>query len=250
MSGLSAFLRVPTTETAARADLVVQQLETAIAVGLLTNGERLPPESELAAELGVSTGSLRQALTILRDRRIIRTRPGRNGGSVIAASAATSQQTLLEQLRARSTEELRDLGDVCGAALGAAARLAAARAVTAEIAGLRGLAQTLVIATDDDACRRADSRFHIQLGVIAQSPRLTMELVQLQGEFAPLRWMSRVGEDSDGAACRQHLAIVEAIEQRDGQLAQARVIAHCEEDTRLVIDAHMQLAMTDSDGVA
>ena len=66
MSDLSAFLRLPGSETAARSELVVQQLERAVSIGLLVHGQRLPPEGELASQLGVSTGSLRSALTILR----------------------------------------------------------------------------------------------------------------------------------------------------------------------------------------
>ena len=43
----------------------VERLGTAIRIGLLTPGSRLPPERQLADELRISRSTLRQALTTL-----------------------------------------------------------------------------------------------------------------------------------------------------------------------------------------
>ncbi|WP_042402924.1 FadR/GntR family transcriptional regulator [Streptacidiphilus carbonis] len=252
MSDLSAFLRLPGSETAARAELVVQQLQTAVSIGLLVHGQRLPPEAELAGQLGVSTGSLRQALTILRQRGVIRTRPGRNGGSVVDSSAAETAESIADQVRSRSSEDLRDLGDHCAALLGAAARLAAARACEQDLDELRSHAarfRTAVVTNDLGACRRSYSRFRIHLGVAARSPRLTVQLVQLVGEFAPLRWsVAEAAPESVTARKRvdeRQVAILDAIEAKDGEGARDLAVAHQEEETRGLIVRQSALQVTE-----
>src|SRR5215467_1164181 len=53
-------------DTGGRADTVTRRLAKAIRLGLLLDGERLPAESQLAGQLGVSTVTLREALATLR----------------------------------------------------------------------------------------------------------------------------------------------------------------------------------------
>ena len=50
----------------------------------LAPGDKLPPEADLAARLGVSRMTLRQALGRLEGRGVITRRPGRRGGTFVA----------------------------------------------------------------------------------------------------------------------------------------------------------------------
>ena len=63
-------LFAPLEDSGSRAELVARRLGDAIRVGLVLDGERLPAETELAAQFGVSTVTLREALTILRAQGI------------------------------------------------------------------------------------------------------------------------------------------------------------------------------------
>lgn len=224
----------------ALAGSVAQQLEMALAVGLLNDGDKLPTEIDLAAELGVSTVTLRQALSILRSKRMIETRRGRGGGSYVRDSSAYSRDQVEDQLRSKSIHELRDLGDARASSAGSAARLAALRALPEDVDRLRKFAEEFATAGTAAAFRRSDSRFHIEVGVAAQSPRLTMMIVQLQGETAPLLWLPDTG--STGQSAHEHLQILEAIEARDPQRAQTLATEHCERETRVLIDRHLKLA--------
>ena len=56
-----------------------------IASGRLLDGERLPPEREMAAELGLSVGTLRKALEDLEDRGLLDRRQG--SGNYVRAGA-------------------------------------------------------------------------------------------------------------------------------------------------------------------
>ncbi|WP_218834806.1 FadR/GntR family transcriptional regulator [Rhodococcus sp. ACS1] len=240
---LVALLRTSEFDGASRPDQVMHQLETAIAVGLIGVGERLPPERELAAQLGVTMLQIRHALATLRDRGLIETRRGRGGGSIVCDTSAVSREEVERRLRERSTEELRDLGDLSGSLAGAAARFAAARADGPEIDRLELLASQFREAESVQDLRRADSRFHIGLAIAAQSRRLATATVQIQGELAPLLWApSDVGVDTTDAATA-HAAILEAITDGDEFRAQETAIAHGAHETELLIEARLELMM-------
>ena len=64
-------------------ETTVEQLATAIRLGVFVVGEQLPAERELAERLGVSRNTLREAIAALRDSGLVETRRGRSGGTVV-----------------------------------------------------------------------------------------------------------------------------------------------------------------------
>ena len=62
----------------------VKRLGTAIRLGLLAPGTRLPAERDLADQLGISRSTLRQALTTLVQSGHLVARRGRSGGTFVA----------------------------------------------------------------------------------------------------------------------------------------------------------------------
>src|ERR1700677_1328634 len=62
----------------------VERLGTAIKLGLLAPGTRLPAERELCARLGIARSTLRQALTALAQGGLLRATRGRGGGTFVA----------------------------------------------------------------------------------------------------------------------------------------------------------------------
>src|SRR3712207_9377203 len=75
----------PLDDGALRSEAVVRRVGSAIALGLLGDGEQLPAETELATLLNVSTMTLREALAELRGLGLVATRRGRGGGSFVQA---------------------------------------------------------------------------------------------------------------------------------------------------------------------
>lgn len=65
-----------------------------IASGRLIDGERLPPEREMASQLGIAVGTLRQALKVLADKGLIATIQG-SGNYIRAKTDPTSVYALL-----------------------------------------------------------------------------------------------------------------------------------------------------------
>lgn len=168
------------TEDAASA--VARRLRTAIGLGVLANGEKLPRELDLARQLGVTAFSLREALGTLRAEGLIVTRVGKNGGSYVS-HLPVSDAVVGEELLRWSATELRDLGDWRAALTTYAAWLAARRDPVVTADRLLVCAAELDAATGAAEGRRAMGRFHVELSAGAQSMRLTRAELVAHEEF-------------------------------------------------------------------
>ncbi|MCT9930601.1 FCD domain-containing protein [Planotetraspora sp. A-T 1434] len=229
-------------DSTARVDAVVRRLADAIAVGLLADGEQLPSEAELAARLGVSTVTLREALMALRQQGMVETRRGRGGGSFVRVPSELDPGV---RLLAFAVDELRDLGDHYAAIAGAAARLAAQRSLPSDLAPLWRSLDEMAAASEPGALRRLDGRFHIEVAAASQSARLTQEEIRLQADIGPLLWLSHEalgghdGMTTEMAA--QHQAIAGAIQRGDGDQARAVAERHVLDATEHLIELRLRL---------
>ena len=106
-------------ESSSRSELVARRLTDAIALGLLPDAKQLPGEADLAHQFGVSTVTIREALSVLRQEGLIETRRGRGGGSFVRAPDDGISDLANRRLKDFSLVELRDLGDVYAAIAGA-----------------------------------------------------------------------------------------------------------------------------------
>jgi DNA-binding FadR family transcriptional regulator len=214
-------LLAPLDDSGGRAELVARRLGEAIRLGLLLDGERLPPEPRLAEQLGVAPVTLREALAMLREQGLVSTRRGRRGGTFVHAPA-----DLGEPLRAFSVHELRDLGDHRRAIAGTAAALAAERALPEEVNRMREQLERLRAAATSSERRRADTQLAVEVAAAAQSPRLTRETARLRAEIGDLLGVA-TGTGDHTALVRDRARLVEAIADRRSaaarRLAERRV---------------------------
>ncbi|HEY7076940.1 MAG TPA: GntR family transcriptional regulator [Solirubrobacteraceae bacterium] len=212
-----------------RAELVARRLGDAIRLGLVLDGERLPPEAQLAAELGVSTVTLREALTSLREQGLVTTRRGRGGGTFVHTPPDPG-----EPLRRFSVQELRDLGDQRCAIAGAAARLAAERALPDEVLRLERQVGRLRAAGTASERRRADSQLTVEVAAAAQSPRLAREDARLRAEVGDLLGLELDDVDHE-ALVRDREQLVAAIARHEPALARELAEAHVSAETARLI---------------
>ena len=240
---------------AGRAEEVVQRVSQAIQLGLFVDGEQLPPETEFAAQLGVSAMTLREALASLRQQGLVETRRGRTGGTFVRRPTSPPVGLLRERLRGMTTSSLRDLIDEQFAVSGAAAKLAAARASGADVRRLYTLVRQLSAASTLGSRIRADSRFHIEVAQASQSERLTRLEVGLQTQLGELLWLPPGATGSTGptaateatelldhvAVSAEHAAIADAIAAEDGDRARMLAERHVEWNLRRL--TAMRLAM-------
>lgn len=230
-----------------RVDAVIDRLYGAITLGLIGEGEQLPRETELASSLGVSTVTLREALSQLRSLGLVKTRRGRGGGSFANLPDGWEPAHRIQRLTELGAYELRDMGDVALAIAGMAARRAAERAADEQIAHLDALVDALAAAKTTPARYRADGRFHVELAAAAHSVRLATLAMTQQADYAELLWIAPVGDDAATQRFHRqttlsHRSIVEAIRLRDPALARARAEQRAEDGVERLLDLHYLLA--------
>ncbi|HUR76292.1 MAG TPA: FCD domain-containing protein [Sporichthya sp.] len=228
-------------DTVGRAELVAGRLADAILLGLLADEEQLPSEADLSAQLAVSTVTVREALTMLRERGLVETRRGRGGGSFVRAPADDPAAELRERLSRVAMIELRDLFDHYAAVGGTAARLAAERASTEDVERLQRAADMLTVAKDAGARRRAEGYFHLEIAAAAQSARLTRAELALQGELGALLWLPFEGASVHRRAAAQHREIIAAITAGDGARARDLIERHIMAAAERVTELRLQL---------
>lgn len=167
-----------------RAELVEERLRQAITGGVLRGGERLPSESELARILRVSPVTVREALGSLRDRGLITTRRGRNGGSFVTATTDPTEFAR-QRLRELTRLALRDLGLHYLAIGSSCVALAAERAHPNEVIPIRRRLERGLEGDRVEWVRHYDESL-LELSALSQSARLTQEQMKLQAECSPL----------------------------------------------------------------
>ena len=203
---------------------VADRIRTVIREGQFEVGSRLPPERELALQLGVSRPSLREALIALEIDGRIEIRMG-SGVYVCAPTIAAERGTPAlgesptELMQARATLE------------GAVVALAAARVTRA---GLDRVADSLAaMRSDHSRCQmpvEADRRFHLGIAELAGNTVLVRMVGELfDGRHSPIS--SRMSGHAETVqtwtvALAEHERIYRALEARDPQAAAAAMFTH------------------------
>jgi DNA-binding FadR family transcriptional regulator len=231
-----------------KAEAVARQITQAIAIGLLPAGTRLPSEAALAASLGVSNVTVRQALEILRQQGLLETRRGRGGGSFVREASDQTHLPSHHHLNGFDPDELRDISDLHSAIAGTAALLAARRMTRASIPPLRELARAVATATDPVTRVRADARFHIEVAALSRSARLTRAELALQSEVASLLWVPGREAWTPSRAAAEHAKLVRALAAGDADRARAIAEEHVQSGLAHVIAVRM--GMIDSEETA
>ena len=121
-------------QTATTLEETVERLGTAIRLGLLGPGDRLPPERELADQLGIARSTLRQALTSLTESGHLVALRGRGGGTFVSDAPPLAEGSRVQL----SEGHWRELLDFRTAVEVGAAVLAAERARHADLMPLYG----------------------------------------------------------------------------------------------------------------
>lgn len=161
----------------------VERLGTAIRLGLLSPGTRLPSERDLADQLAISRSTLRQALTTLVQSGHLVSLRGRAGGTFVAEAPPLGQKSDGQPLGA----EARAVLDYRVAVEAGAVLLAAERAGDGDLDRLHELTERMSAGGGPfEEYRRADVRFHIGLAEASHSPRLVAAMTEVQGQMSDL----------------------------------------------------------------
>lgn len=192
--------------------LVQQELERRILAGDILPGDKLN-ESDVAAELDVSRGPVREAFRALEQAGLVVTEKNRG---VFVRQVSLQEADEIYEVRA-------GLDELIG-------RLAAERASGREIEELRELIAEMRVAgkaKDVDAYYPLNVRFHDRLAQIAGNGTLLAAYRRLINELHLFRRRTlERGTDSFHTSTRQHAEIVEAVASRDGVRAGELLFEH------------------------
>ncbi len=200
----------------------VERLGKAIRLGVLGPGSRLPPERELAAQLGISRSTLRQAIvTLVQSGHLISVR-GRAGGTFVADEPPLAARGT----RRPSSRRMREILDYRVAVETGAAVLAAERAGRRDIARMQACVERMGAAQRFDSYRRADTRFHVALAEATGSPRLVKAMTEVQADMGDLIALIPHPEEVLTRSNAQHAKLVQALQRGDATRAVRLVRTH------------------------
>ncbi|GAB93194.1 FadR/GntR family transcriptional regulator [Gordonia rhizosphera] len=206
-------------------DEAIDKIKSMIVSGTLKPGERLPREADLAADLGVSRNSLREAVRALSLVRILDVRQG--DGTYVSSLAPDSLldavSFLLELHQDDSVLEIFGVRRI----LEPGATALAARFMTDEdIQKLNDILLEQYDGTIEDLVEH-DLRFHAAIAVGSGNTLLASLLESISQPTVRARiWRGLTEENAFERTLAEHRGIVEAIAQRDPKLAEARSLSH------------------------
>jgi GntR family transcriptional repressor for pyruvate dehydrogenase complex len=195
-------------------DLALEELKRYIASGVVSPGDRLPSERDLAEQLGIGRSSVREALRILEAVGLIESRIG-EGTFLTAQMGATFGRTvgfglslwggvIMEILDARQFIEIES------------ARMAAERATPADVQQLEAEVFRMEAAEEYRTYLAADMNFHRLIGAATHNQivsNIVRNLIDLLEEVLSEAHTDQLVTKMEGRAT--HRAIYEAIVGRD-----------------------------------
>lgn len=236
----SAIERVQTPKTA---ELVSEQLRRKIVRGELAPGDALPPESELLKQFGISRPTLREALRMLESEQLITVRRGARGGARVCMptpDVAARQAGLVLQFRGTTLEDVYHARTLIEQQC---ARLLAKRRTKSDLARLWAeVERGESVLHDPNLLIRVHTEFHALVVELAGSQTLQLLNGMLRhivdtGNFA------RIAEDiatpsvveATRKGARAHRRLVELIEERNAEAAEALWSKHLTEADRYLV---------------
>lgn len=202
------------------ASAVTVRLRDMIIEGTLAAGTRLN-ERVLCEQLAVSRTPLREAFKVLAGEGLIELLPNR-GAQVAELSLTDIEQTF----------------EVLGALEGLSGRLACQRITEEEITEIRALHYEMLAAharRDLAAYYKINHVIHDRINAAAGNAVLTATYQQMNARIQNLRFRSNFNQVKWDAAMKEHSAMLEALERRDGQALHAILEHHLSTKRKTVV---------------
>jgi GntR family transcriptional regulator, transcriptional repressor for pyruvate dehydrogenase complex len=210
------------------ADRVAEALLTRIREDGLAPGDRLPTESELCDEFGVSRTVIREATRFLVARGVVEVRAG-SGAVVAAIDSESATENLALFLEGRADAEYGAMHEVREVLEAESARRAAQRASDADLAALaesHRVFESLIDSDDIQALSHADLEFHAKLADASGNEILATLLEALGPTLIKPREVNLVHGPAREEAIRAHGRILAAVQAHDADAAEKAMRAH------------------------
>ena len=194
---------------------VEHQIREAILRGEFRQGDKLPPETELAQQFGVSRPTVREALGSLVTAGLIRKIPGVAGGSFVNSVTADSLSSMLSEsmdtivrLGSLDIDELTSMRRVLEVP---AASWAARHRQDHHVSALQVIVDRQRTTTiNDPDIVVYDRDFHVTIAQASGNRLLAAFIVAIHESTLPARFLP-VTPEVGRATVKQHIAILNAI---------------------------------------
>lgn len=208
---------------------IVEQIQTLIRDNVLSPGDQLLPERQLAEKLGVSRTAVREALTALASKGMIEITPG--GGAYVKKISIESLIEPLASIMLQEHESVNHLIEVRKILEKEIVKLAALRAKSIDLFRIREAAiamqQDVEQGLDAD---EADVCFHLAIAQAAGNPIVYKIMSMLSGLMKEAYGPSRKYLLKDGDMAKmfvdQNFKIYEAIKNNNAEEASALMFQH------------------------
>lgn len=208
-------------------DSVVEHIMTEILEGRLRPGDRLPSEQKLAALLGVSRGTLREALKNLQLMGLVSVRQGE--GTFVTKFSSEKIFRPLSSILSLDNNGVLEVIEARKILESELVRLCCFRAVDDEVEELHRLLNEMeeyCADTELDGFNEKDIQFHLTIARMAKNRVLLRILETVQDLlYEQIKEVTRDPE-ATGRACYYHRKILGAIKDRDDKLARKHMLNH------------------------
>ena len=226
----------------------VERLLTVIKLGLIGPGDRLPPERELAAHLGISRLTLREAIRELQQADYVESRRGRLGGTFITYTRPAPNVSDLRKLAQERGQKLADALTFRFTVESGAADILAQQVAAATKPGYEPVAPVASVAAADGSTstlrevlharladvnnsgpadyRRMDTLFHLAIAELTGSNLLSAACAEARMQLNDLLNAIPMLKLNITHAATQHVEIVDAIMAGEPERARNAVAEH------------------------
>jgi DNA-binding FadR family transcriptional regulator len=128
---------------------ICERIREQLALGVLKPGDKLPPERDLAQQLGVSRNVLREALRTLEMAGVLRLQKGVKGGAFIREGDTSRMNDVMRDMLSLGTISVRELSEARIHVLDLVVRLACANARQADFEALEANIERTELATGE-----------------------------------------------------------------------------------------------------
>ncbi|MFB7619579.1 FadR/GntR family transcriptional regulator [Kitasatospora sp. NPDC056181] len=208
-------------------DMAIARIRELIRSGALPPGSKLPPEQQLAADLGLSRNLMREAVKALAVARVLEVRRG-DGTYVTSLAPGVLLENLASAVELLTGETLLELTETRRLLEPAATALAATRIDDAALTKLAGHLDAMRASRHSpEQLNLHDAAFHRTIVAATGNETLTTLLEGISSRTLRARvWRGLVDGRAADQAITEHEAIHRALAARDAPLAQAAALMH------------------------
>ncbi len=213
-------------------DEAIGKIKEMIVSGVLRPGDRLPKEADLAAELGLSRSSLREAVRALSLLNILHVRQG-DGTYVSSLDPLLLLEAVTFILDFHQDDTVMQAFQVRAVLEPAATEMAAQRISDEQLTDLRTLLDSLGENPSIEELVANDLEFHRGIAAASGVPLLCSLLETITGPTVRARvWRGVTQDDAVARTLAEHRSILDALEYRDPVTARAWATIHISNITR------------------